>query len=281
MRAARVFLLALFVGWAGVALALVAVPPLTDRIVDQTGSLSEVDIAALTQTLKDLETRKGSQIAVLIVSTTAPETIEQYGLRVAETWKLGRKGVDDGALLLVAKDDRTLRIEVGYGLEGALTDITAKRIVAEIITPRFREGDFDGGVGAGVERMVSVIEGEPLPAVATRTGASNGDSESYIPILFIIALAMGGVLRSVLGRLPGALVTGGVVGFIAWLMAGALAIALIAGVIALFVTLFGGGRSLGGLDGGGFGRGGGGGFGGGGFGGGGGGFGGGGASGRW
>ena len=268
--------------FAALAFAQVAVPPLTARVTDQTSTLSPATTATLESSLQAFETRKGSQIAVLIVPTTAPETIEQYGLRVAETWKLGRKGVDDGALLLVAKDDRTLRIEVGYGLEGALTDITAKRIVAEIITPRFREGDFDGGVRAGVERMVSVIDGEPLPAVTPKAAPSNGDVESYIPVLFIIALAMGGVLRSVLGRLPGALVTGSVVGFIAWLMVGALAIALIAGVIALFVTLFGGGRGIGGLGGGGFGRGGGsgGGFGGG-FGGGGGGFGGGGASGRW
>ena len=106
------------------------------------------DIASLTQTLKDLETRKGSQIAVLIVPTTAPETIEQYSIRVAEAWKIGRKKIDDGALLVVAKDDHKLRIEVGYGLEGALTDVTASRIIDEIITPKFRSGDFAGGISA-------------------------------------------------------------------------------------------------------------------------------------
>ena len=141
----------------------------------------------------------------------------------------------------MAKDDRALRIEVGYGLEGALSDITAKRIIAEIITPRFREGDFDGGVRAGVERMVSVIDGEPLPAVSPKAGQSAGDIEGYVPVLFVIALAMGGILRSVLGRLPGALVTGGAVGFVAWLMVGGLGIAIAAGIIALLVTLFGGG----------------------------------------
>jgi uncharacterized protein len=269
---------------AALAFAQIAVPPLTARVTDLTATLSPATTAALESSLQAFETRKGSQIAVLIVPTTAPETIEQYALRVAETWRLGRKGVDDGALLLVAKDDRALRIEVGYGLEGALTDITAKRIVAEIITPRFQEGDFDGGVRAGVERMVSVIDGEPLPAVSSKAAHSAEDIESYIPVLFVVALAMGGILRAVLGRFPGALATGGAVGVIAWLMAGTLAIALVAGVIALFVTLFGGGRGMGGMGGmggGGFGRGGGGGFGGGGFGGGGGGFGGGGASGRW
>src|SRR5882672_3064518 len=140
MNAARAFVLALAMVWACAALADVAVPPLTGRVVDQTGTLSSGDIASLTQSLKGLEARKGSQIAVLIVPTTAPETIEQYSIRVAETWKIGRKKIDDGALVVVAKDDRKLRIEVGYGLEGALTDVTSKRIIDEIITPRFRNG---------------------------------------------------------------------------------------------------------------------------------------------
>lgn len=263
---------------AGVAFAQVAVPPLTARVIDQTATLSADTTATLEKTLQAFEARKGSQIAVLVVPTTAPETIEQYALRVAEAWKLGRKGVDDGALLLVARDDRALRIEVGYGLEGALTDITAKRIVSDIITPYFRQGDFNGGITAGVGRMIAVIDGEPLPPPAPRASARADDIGSYAPLLFIVALFMGGVLRSVLGRLPGALVTGGVVGFIAWTMVGALSVAILAGVIALFVTLFGGGRGIGG---GGFGGGGYGGGGGGGFSGGGGGFGGGGASGRW
>ncbi len=164
MIAARVSLLALLVCWAFAAAADVAVPPLSGRVVDQTGTLSADDISSLTQTLKDLETRKGSQVAVLIVPTTAPETIEQYSIRVAEAWKIGRKKIDDGALLVVAKDDRHLRIEVGYGLEGALTDVTSKRIIDEIIVPKFRSGDFAGGIAAGVARIVAVIDGEPLPA---------------------------------------------------------------------------------------------------------------------
>lgn len=265
--------------FGGLVFAQLAVPPLTARVTDQTATLDATQTAALEQTLQDFEARKGSQIAVLIVPTTAPETIEQFALRVAETWKLGRKDVDDGALLLVAKDDRALRIEVGYGLEGALNDATSKRIVSDIIVPLFRQGDYPGGVSAGVQAMMRVIDGEPLPAVSRKPAGDAEDIESYVPVLFVIALAMGGVLRSALGHLPGALVTGGVVGFIAWFMAGTLVIAVIAGAIALFITLFGGGRGMGG---GGFGRSGGGfGGGGGGFGGGGGGFGGGGASGRW
>src|ERR1700692_2123192 len=157
MNAARACLVALLMGWAFAALAAVAVPPLSGRVVDQTDTLSAGDISSLTQTLKDLETRKGSQVAVLIVPTTAPETIEQYSIRVAEAWKIGRKKIDDGALLVVAKNDRKLRIEVGYGLEGALTDVTSKPIIDDIITPRFRSGDFAGGISAGVDRIIRVI----------------------------------------------------------------------------------------------------------------------------
>src|ERR1700731_2317881 len=168
MRAARSFLLALFVCWASAAFADVAVPPLTGRVVDLTGTLGSGDIDALTQTLKNLELRKGSQVAVLIVPTTQPETIEQFSIRVADAWKIGRKKIDDGAILVVAKNDRRLRIEVGYGLEGALPGVTTKRIIDEIITPKFRSGDFAGGISAGVDRIIGVIDGEPLPAPPQR-----------------------------------------------------------------------------------------------------------------
>ena len=153
-----------WLGWVFPAVAEIAVPPLTGRVVDQTGTLSSVDIASLTQTLKEFESRKGSQVAVLIVPTTGEETIEQFSIRVAEAWKIGRKKIDDGALLVIAKNDRHLRIEVGYGLEGALTDATTRRIIDEVITPKFKAGDFAGGVRAGIERMIGVIDGEKLPA---------------------------------------------------------------------------------------------------------------------
>src|SRR5471030_2155824 len=170
MNAARTSILALLLCWAFAAWADVAVPPLTGRVVDQTGTLSAGDIAALTQVLRDLETRKGSQVAVLIVPTTEPESIEQYSIRVAEAWKIGRKKIDDGALLLVAKNDRKPRIEVGYGLEGALNDASAKRIIDETITPRFRSGDFAGGISVGVDRIIRVIDGEKLPAPVSEIG---------------------------------------------------------------------------------------------------------------
>src|SRR6266403_2278081 len=164
MSAARACILALGMCWTFAAAADVAVPPLSGRVVDQTGTLSSGDIASLTQTLENLEAGKGSQVAVLIVPTTAPETIEQCSIRVAEAWKIGRKKVDDGALLVVAKNDRHLRIEVGYGLEGALTDVTTKRIIDEVITPKFKSGDVAGGISAGVERMIALVNGEKLPA---------------------------------------------------------------------------------------------------------------------
>src|ERR1700744_3547730 len=173
MNVARATFLALLLCWAFAAFADVAVPPLTGRVVDQTGTLSSDTVASLSQKLKDFEARKGSQIAVLIVPTTAPETIEQYSIRVAEAWKIGRRKIDDGALLVVAKEDRKLRIEVGYGLEGALPDVTARRIIDEIIVPHFRTGDFAGGISAGVDRIIRIIDGEPLPKPAPEVSHSN------------------------------------------------------------------------------------------------------------
>ena len=255
-------------------------PRLTGHVIDQTGTLTAEQKATVEQTLTAFEARKGSQLAVLLVASTAPEEVEQYALRVAEQWKLGRKKVDDGAILVVAKDDRAMRIEVGYGLEGALSDLASKRIISETILPRFKSQDFYGGIAAGVAQIIRVVDGEPLPAPNAQPGKGIGDVQQYAPMLFILALAVGGVLRATLGKVPGSLVTGGVVAVIAWFVVGAISMALVAGVVALFVTLLGGGM-LGHGRGGYYGGGGRGGARGGGFSGGGGGFGGGGASGRW
>ena len=173
------------------------------RVTDQTATLTNEQKSALEQTLRSFEARKGSQVVVLIVPSTAPETIEQYALRVAEQWKPGRKNVDDGALLVVAKDDRTLRIEVGYGLEGALTDADSKRIISEIIVPRFRQGDYYGGITAGVDRILRVIDGEPLPKPEKGAPRVADLTFSNLPILLVV-LAAGGLLRAIFGRLPGA-----------------------------------------------------------------------------
>ena len=280
---ARVIFLAVTLGWSLTVFAQVPVPPLTGRVTDQTATLTAEQKAVLDQTLQAFEARKGSQLAVLVVPTTAPETIEQYAVRVAEVWKLGRKKIDDGAILVVAKNDRAVRIEVGYGLEGALNDATSKRIISERITPRFAQGDFDGGISAGVAQMIRVVDGEALPQISGNPVTGIANIQQYVPVIFILAMVMGGVLRSMFGRLPGALATGGVVAVAAWFFVGAISIALVSGVLALMLTLLGGGMGGHGIGGrrGGFGTGGFGGRGGGGFSGGGGGFGGGGATGRW
>ena len=220
---------------------LQAVPPLKARVTDLTGTFNEQQRAAIEQTLARFEARKGSQIAVLTVPSTKPETVEQYAVRVQEAWKLGRKGIDDGVLLLVAKDDRRLRIEVGYGLEGILPDAIAKRIIDLDITPRFKAGDFYGGVLAGSDRIMRVIDGEKLPpprgGQATGTTEEFGSSPSLFSVmvdLFITgnktAIALGfiallavlfmitSVAQAVLGPLLGSAVTGTAAGFVIWMI---------------------------------------------------------------
>jgi uncharacterized protein len=258
-----------------------AVPALAARVTDQTATLSGDQRARLEAKLADFERRKGAQIAVLIVASVSPETIEQYALRVVESWKLGRKSVDDGALLLVAKNDRKLRIEVGYGLEGALNDATSKRIISETIAPRFKDGDFYGGIDAGIDAMIKVVGGEPLPPPKAELISTGVDFETLIFIGFILVFVVGGILRAMLGRFLAAGVIGTIAGIVASLLISSLLLGVLAGVVAFIVSLFAGVSGLGGLVSGG-GRGGrGGGFGGGGFSGGGGSFGGGGASGGW
>ncbi|WP_257178173.1 MULTISPECIES: YgcG family protein [Bradyrhizobium] len=229
--------IALFFVFALPASADVAVPELTGRVVDETDTLSSSDIAALSQKLQDFESRKGSQIAVLIVPTTQPETIEQFSIRVAEAWKIGRKKVDDGAILVVAKSDRQLRIEVGYGLEGALTDVTSRRIIDEVITPKFRAGDFAGGISDGVDRMMRVIEGEPLPS-PSRTANFAHNLDDLVPVFAVALFAsigVGGFFRAILGRLLGSLVTGGIIAAVTWVILGSAALAAAVGVLGFII----------------------------------------------
>ncbi|WP_022722419.1 YgcG family protein [Rhodopseudomonas sp. B29] len=267
MRAVRRSVVALLLcfltaAFATLARADVAVPPLTGRVVDQTGTLSSDAVARINDKLKAFEARKGSQIAVLIVPTTQPEAIEQFSIRVAEAWKIGRKKVDDGAILLVAKNDRKLRIEVGYGLEGALPDVTAKRIIDEIITPKFKTGDFAGGIEAGVDRMMSVIDGEPLPAPEPQhewsAPESFDDISGWAIPLFFGTLVLNGFLQAMLGRVVASTLTGGIIGVVAWAFGLVWYIALVAGfaafVLTMFIDLFNGpmagGRRRGGMSGG-------------------------------
>jgi uncharacterized protein len=244
MNAARAAILALVMCWTGAAFADVAVPQLSGRVVDQTGTLSGGDVAALTQTLKDLEARKGSQVAVLIVPTTQPESIEQFSIRVAEAWKIGRKKIDDGALLVIAKDDRKLRIEVGYGLEGALNDATAKRIIDEVITPRFRSGDFAGGISAGVGRIIGVIDGEWLPAPARPPPQQRQSSVSLDfvnplnPFFIIPVLLLGGAMRRALGRLIGSGATGSLVALLTWYVFASWRLGILVGLVGAAYAMF-------------------------------------------
>ena len=272
---------------------LLPIPPLTARVTDLTQTLAPAETAALEAKLADWEARTSNQLAVLVVPTTQPEPIESYALRVAEKWKIGRKSQDNGALFLIAKSDRKMRIEVGYGLEGTLTDVTARRIIAENVAPAFRENRFAAGINAGVDRIIAVVaEGKPLPPPKTESGRRPGGGFSFdtlLLILFVVVPVVGGVLRRIFGRLLGSTVGAGIVGTAAWLFVGSLAMAILAGIVAFVVMIFFGlsggmGRGGGGWTstGGGWGGGSGGGSsGGGGFSGGGGSFGGGGASGNW
>lgn len=278
-------LLALLI--SGTAQAEVAVPVLTKRVTDLTSTLDAGQRQLLENKLSAFESGKGSQIAVLIVPTTQPETIDQYGIRVVEAWKLGRKGVDDGVLLLIAKDDRKLRIEVGYGLEGALSDVTAKRIVSDVISPHFKNQDFYGGIDAGLDSIFKVVSGEALPPPSPASRDDSGvDIGSTFGLAFLVFFIGNIVLRQWLGLLPSGMVVGGVIGALVWFAMLSLFWAGLAAAGAFLLSLlFGAGRGGGGSSfptgwgggsGGGWSSGGGGDFGGGG-----GGFGGGGASGDW
>jgi uncharacterized protein len=276
---------ALAVAWDPPKDGLRPVPPLTSQVTDVTGTLSSSERQALESKLHDWEARTGNQLVVLMVPTTAPEAIEQYSLRVAEAWKIGQKGKDNGAVFLIAKDDKHMRIEVGYGLEGVLTDVTSRRIIGETVAPYFKQSQFAAGINAGVDRIIAVIgAGEPLPDTAKRAAPRHSFDYGNLFIVLLVAVPIvGTVLRSIFGNIGGSAIGAGVIGTAAWFIAGSLLIAGVAAVIAFVViifSMFGGGRGGGwipGMGGGGFGGGGGGG----GFSGGGGSFGGGGASGGW
>jgi len=275
---------------------LQAVPPLTARVTDLTGTLTAEQQSTLEQKLAAFEARKGSQLAVLMLPTTRPEDIAQYSIRVVEQWKLGRgivggKRADDGALLLIAKDDHRIRIEVGYGLEGVLTDAMSNRIISETIAPAFREGNFYEGIDAGLEQMMKLVEGEPLPPPEhTWKGSEHHWGPSILPALFFAVLIGSVVLRGIFGRTVGSILTGIGAGALVWIGGYALGFAILAAIVGTLITMlmgmprgsgwssYPGSGGFGGGWGGGFG---GGGFGGGGFSGGGGGFGGGGSSGSW
>jgi uncharacterized protein len=277
-------LLCLFV-FQALAQPLQPIPALVGPVVDATGSLTADEEAGLETRLIAYTKAKGSQVQVLIVPTTAPEDIAQYSIRVVDTWKLGRAKQDDGVLLLVAKDDRRLRIEVGYGLEGAIPDARANQIITQIITPKFRGGDFYGGIHDGVDAITKLIDGENLPVPEpSLDGMGRPDFMTAIIFGVIFGVVAGGIARGILGKFLGTLGGAGLAGFIAFSIGGIFAGGLLAALISAIMILLG--RSGGGggwYSGGGMGGGGGWSSGGGGisWGGGGGGFGGGGSSGSW
>lgn len=303
---AALFFIALW-PWAVQAQPVLPVPALSARVIDQTATLSAADLQALEGRLQALEAKSGSQVVVLLVPTTAPEDIAAYAFRVASSWKIGRRDIGDGLLLVVAKNDRRMRIEVARKLEGAIPDLVAARIIDQAMAPRFREGDYAGGIGAALDQIGARIAGEALPAPAQQ-GAGAGDQGFDLGqlaiFLFFGVMVAGPVVRRLFGNRFGSVVMGGGTGALAYLLTASALLAGGAGIAALLLTLLsnsrgGGGRGgrggggpfiggggLGGLGGlgGGFGGGRSGGFGGGGGGfssGGGGSFGGGGASGGW
>jgi uncharacterized protein len=295
MRRLLAFVLAACTLLAGVAFAqpVLPVPPLSGRVVDQTGTLTAAQAQALTAKLAAIEAQRGAQIVVLIVPTTQPEDIASYGFRVADAWKLGRRDVGDGLVIVVAKNDRRMNIEVARTLEGPIPDVLAGRIINEQMKPAFRANDYAGGLNAAIDRLDKAIAGEALPAPTAKgqakQRASGFDIQDLAIFLFVGVPILGAVLTGIFGRKFGTLLTGGAVGGIGWWLTASLLVAGGAGLVALFLVGVMGigsgriGRSIGpivwGGGGGGFGGGGGGG---GGFSSGGGGsFGGGGASGSW
>jgi uncharacterized protein len=289
--AAVLLWLSLCLPFAACAQQLAPIPALDSPVVDTTRTLDDAAKRQLEQQALALQQRKGSQLQVLMVASTQPESIEEYTQRVFDAWKLGRKGIDDAVLVVVAKDDRKVFIETGYGLEGAIPDITAGRVIREYMTPKFRSGDYAGGLADATAQLVKLIDGEPLPEPMSDQGSGARGGGDWLFALLAAAI-ISQVARGLFGGLPAgmrAVLGAGVGGVIAWLFSSLLLVAGIGGIIGLLLglTTLRSGRyardgGWGGFGGGGFGGGGfGGGSGGGGWSGGGGMSGGGGASGSW
>ncbi|MCJ0764621.1 TPM domain-containing protein [Variovorax terrae] len=242
-----------FIALASFALAawaqpLQPIPALTAHVLDTTGTLQASQQQALEARLAAFEQAKGSQLVILMVPTTQPEDIAAYANRVGNAWKIGRQGVGDGLILLVAKNDRKVRIEVAKTLEGAVPDLAAKQVIDEAITPNFRKGDYAAGLDAAVDQLTARISGEALPApqapagTATRHHGSpldEGFDWMDLAVFLFFAVPIGGaVLRSLLGRKLGALVTGGGVGVLALAITSSLFVAGLAAMVALLFALF-------------------------------------------
>ena len=252
---AALFLIALL-PWAVQAQPVLPVPALSARVMDQTGTLSAEDRQALEARLQALEEKSGSQVVVLMVPTTAPEDIASYAFRVASNWKIGRRDVGDGLLVVVAKDDRRMRIEVARKLEGAIPDLAAARIIDQAMAPRFREGDYAGGIRAALDQIGARIADEALPPPTQRSAARDqgmGLSELAM-FLFFGVLVAAPIVRRMFGNRFGSVVMGGGTGALAYLLSASALLAGGAGIAALLMTLLsnssGGGGGRGGRGGG-------------------------------
>lgn len=274
LRGLLLALAALLLPHLATAQDVLPIPALSARVIDQTGTLNASQRGQLEARLADFEREAGTQLVVLIVPTTAPEDIASYAFRLADQWKLGRRDVGDGLLLVVAKNDRRVRIEVAKTLEGAIPDLAAKRVIDQAITPAFRAGNFAGGLMAAVDELQALVKAEKLPAPAsapegwsgsTSTAQRGGDQgfqlEDLALFFFIGVPVLGAVLTAMLGRKLGALATGGAAGGLAWLFSASLMLAGAAALLALvLVGVLGigssgrrGGGGRGGRGGGGFG----------------------------
>ena len=225
------------------AQAVLPVPALSARVIDSTGTLDATQKQALEAKLAAFEQTKGSQVVVLMLPSTAPEDIAAYAQRVGDRWKIGRRAVGDGVLVVVAKDDRKMRIEVAKTLEGAIPDVLAARIIDETMKPRFRSGDFAGGLDAAVDQITGLINGEALPAPAAAGDGDNGGGlslEDLAIFLFFGVLVGGPIVRSIAGKKLGSVLVGGGAGLIAFVVTTSIALAAVAGILALLVTLLGG-----------------------------------------
>jgi uncharacterized protein len=248
MRMLRQLWLLLLLAAAAIGAAaqpLVAVPPLSERVIDQTGTLTAVESQNLIAKLASFEAEAGPQIVVLMVPTTQPEDIASFAQRVGETWKIGRRDVGDGLLMVVAKNDRKLWIAPAKALEGAVPDLAARKIVAEQISPRFKQGDFAGGIGAGVDALISRIKGENLPAPTARERSRGGDGFGFAPLelllfAFVALPILATVLRGIFGRGLGSLAAGAAGGGIAWFVTQSLIFAGVGGVIGFILAMLGG-----------------------------------------
>ncbi len=227
------------------------IPALSARVIDTTGTLDAAQRQALEDKLSAFEIANGSQIVVLLLPTTQPEDIVAYTQRVGDSWKIGRKDIGDGLLLVVAKNDRAVRIATSKTLEGAIPDLAARQVIDRAITPRFREGDFSGGLNAGIDQISAFISGEKLPAPDGSKGAGDPGSHGlHFVFLFFIAVPFAARLFSaIMGRKFGTVLTGSAIGVLTWLLTASLVLGVLAGmagiVFALASVLASGARSAG------------------------------------